>query len=70
MCILDVEDFIDGLLFYCVLWDDVECGYLDYILVVDDKIKCVVMCFGKVYYDLLEECDKCGLDDVYLLCVE
>ena len=35
-----------------------------------DKIKRVVMCSGKVYYDLLEERDARGIDDIYLLRVE
>jgi biotin carboxyl carrier protein len=39
-------------------------------LVADDKIRRVVMCSGKVYYDLLEERDARGIDDVYLLRVE
>ncbi|WP_134495103.1 hypothetical protein, partial [Microvirga pakistanensis] len=33
-------------------------------------IRRVVICTGKVYYDLLEEREKRGLDDVYLLRVE
>ncbi|TAF36965.1 MAG: hypothetical protein EAZ66_07370 [Alphaproteobacteria bacterium] len=36
----------------------------------DDKIKRVVMCSGKVYFDLLAERDAKGLDDVYLLRIE
>ena len=36
----------------------------------DKKIRRVVMCSGKVYYDLLEERDRRGIDDVYLLRVE
>jgi 2-oxoglutarate dehydrogenase E1 component len=39
-------------------------------LVKDDKIRRVVMCSGKVYYDLYEEREKRGIDDVYLLRVE
>ena len=39
-------------------------------LVADDKIRRVVMCSGKVYYDLYEEREKRGIDDVYLLRVE
>jgi len=39
-------------------------------LVPDDKIKRVVMCSGKVYYDLYEEREKRGIDDVYLLRLE
>jgi 2-oxoglutarate dehydrogenase E1 component len=35
-------------------------------LVKDDKIKRVVMCSGKVYYDLYEEREKRGIDDIYL----
>ena len=39
-------------------------------LVKDDKIRRVVICTGKVYYDLFEEREKRGIDDVYLLRVE
>ncbi len=39
-------------------------------LVPDDKIRRVVLCSGKVYYDLFEEREKRGVDDVYLLRVE
>ena len=36
----------------------------------DDKIRRVVLCSGKVYYDLYEEREKRGVDDIYLLRVE
>ena len=36
----------------------------------DDKIRRVIMCSGKVYYDLYEEREKRGIDDVYLLRIE
>jgi 2-oxoglutarate dehydrogenase E1 component len=39
-------------------------------LVPDEKIRRVVLCSGKVYYDLFEEREKRGVDDVYLLRVE
>jgi len=39
-------------------------------LVKDDKIRRVVLSSGKVYYDLYEEREKRGIDDVYLLRVE
>ncbi len=39
-------------------------------LVPDDKIRRVVICSGKVYYDLYEEREKRGIDDVYLLRME
>jgi 2-oxoglutarate dehydrogenase E1 component len=39
-------------------------------LVSDDKIRRVVLCSGKVYYDLYEEREKRGIDDIYLLRIE
>ncbi len=39
-------------------------------LVPDDKIRRVVLCSGKVYYDLYEEREKRGIDDVYIMRVE
>jgi 2-oxoglutarate dehydrogenase E1 component len=39
-------------------------------LVADGKIKRVVMCTGKVYYDLYDARDELGLNDVYLLRLE
>ena len=36
----------------------------------DDKIRRVVMCSGKVYYDLFEEREKRKADDIYLLRIE
>ena len=39
-------------------------------LVPDDKIRRVVLCSGKVYYDLYEEREKRGIDDIYLMRVE
>ena len=39
-------------------------------LVPDDKIRRVIICSGKVYYDLYEEREKRGIDDIYLLRIE
>jgi 2-oxoglutarate dehydrogenase E1 component len=39
-------------------------------LVGDDKIRRVVLCSGKVYYDLYDEREKRGIDDVYIMRVE
>ncbi|SHH30017.1 2-oxoglutarate dehydrogenase E1 component [Cognatishimia maritima] len=61
------EEFTDGSSFHRVLWDDAQHGNSDTKLVADKKIKRVVMCSGKVYFDLLEERDARGIDDVYLL---
>jgi len=64
------EEFTVGSSFHRVLWDDAQLGNSDTNLVADKKIKRVVMCAGKVYYDLLEERDARGIDDVYLMRVE
>ncbi|KKL47070.1 hypothetical protein LCGC14_2339230, partial [marine sediment metagenome] len=64
------EDFTTGSSFHRVLWDDAQHGNSDLTLKPDAEIKRVVMCSGKVYYDLLEKRDAEGLDDVYLLRVE
>jgi 2-oxoglutarate dehydrogenase E1 component len=64
------EEFTTGSSFHRVLWDDAQHGNSDTKLVADDKIKRVVMCSGKVYFDLLEERDARGIDDIYLLRIE
>jgi 2-oxoglutarate dehydrogenase E1 component len=70
LAISTAEDFTEGSSFHRVLWDDAQKGNSDTTLVSDDKIKRVVMCSGKVYFDLLEERDARGIDDIYLLRVE
>ncbi len=57
--------------FHRLLWDDAQLLPDQKIkLKPDDKIRRVVMCSGKVYYDLYEEREKRGIDDIYLLRVE
>ncbi|MEZ5752905.1 MAG: 2-oxoglutarate dehydrogenase E1 component [Paracoccaceae bacterium] len=70
MCISRAEDFTNDTAFHRVLWDDAQYGNSQMQLKSDDQIKRVVMCSGKVYFDLLAERDARGLDDVYLLRVE
>jgi 2-oxoglutarate dehydrogenase E1 component len=70
MCISDAADFTTGSTFHRVLWDDAQKGHSETKLVADKKIKRVVMCSGKVYYDLLAERDARGIDDIYLLRLE
>jgi len=53
-----------GSTFHRVLFDDAD------KLQPDNKIRRVVLCSGKVYYDLFEEREKRGIDDVYLLRIE
>ncbi|CUJ03261.1 2-oxoglutarate dehydrogenase E1 component [Cognatishimia activa] len=70
LAVSKTEEFTTGSSFHRVLWDDAQQGNSDTKLVADNKIKRVVMCSGKVYYDLLEERDRRGIDDVYLLRIE
>jgi 2-oxoglutarate dehydrogenase E1 component len=57
--------------FHRLLWDDSQyLGDQPIKLVKDSKIRRVVLCSGKVYYDLYEEREKRGVNDVYLLRVE
>jgi len=70
LCVSDAADFLEGSSFHRVLWDDAQKGHSDTTLVADDKMRRVVLCSGKVYYDLLEERDARGIEDVYLLRVE
>ncbi len=64
------EDFTGESSFHRVLWDDAQHGNSDTQLKPDDQIRRLVLCSGKVYFDLLEERDARGLDDVYLMRVE
>ncbi|NOD30772.1 2-oxoglutarate dehydrogenase E1 component [Ruegeria atlantica] len=70
LAVSTAEDFTTGSSFHRVLWDDAQKGNSDTKLVADNKIKRVVMCSGKVYFDLLEERDARGIDDIYLMRIE
>ena len=57
--------------FHRLLWDDAQLLPNEPIkLVPDDKMRRVVMCSGKVYFDLYEEREKRGINDIYLLRIE
>jgi len=57
--------------FHRILYDDAQMLPDEKItLLSDDKIRRVVLCTGKVYYDLYDEREKRGVDDIYLMRVE
>jgi 2-oxoglutarate dehydrogenase E1 component len=58
--------------FHRVLYDDAEVGKASSLkkLAADSKISRLILCSGKVYFDLLEARDAANADDVYLLRVE
>ncbi|HKA99765.1 MAG TPA: 2-oxoglutarate dehydrogenase E1 component, partial [Methyloceanibacter sp.] len=60
-----------GSSFHRLLWDDAQFLPGQIIkLAPDDAIRRVVICSGKVYYDLYDEREKRGLNDIYLLRIE
>ena len=67
LAVSKAEEFQKRSSFHRIMWDDAQYGNSDTTLKADDKIKRVVMCSGKVYYDLLEERDARGIDDVYIM---
>ncbi|MGV6820291.1 MAG: 2-oxoglutarate dehydrogenase E1 component [Parvularcula sp.] len=66
-----LEEMSEGSSFHRVLWDDAQYRPGTTVdLVPDNIIRRVILCSGKVYYDLLEEREKRGITDVYLMRVE
>ena len=57
--------------FHRLLWDDAQFRKGEKtVLVPDEKMRRVILCSGKVYFDLYEEREKRGIKDIYLLRVE
>jgi 2-oxoglutarate dehydrogenase E1 component len=66
-----LADMAEGSSFHRVLRDDAEYGrHTITRLKSDDEIRRVVLCSGKVYYDLLDDREKRGVDDVYVMRLE
>jgi len=66
-----LDEMGQGATFHRVLWDDAQLVPGEKIkLVADDDVRRVVLCSGKVYYDLYEAREKRGIDDVYLMRIE
>ncbi|MGY3032570.1 2-oxoglutarate dehydrogenase E1 component [Bradyrhizobium sp. USDA 4354] len=66
-----LEELAKGTTFHRILYDDAQMLPSEAVkLVPDEKIRRIVLCSGKVYYDLYEEREKRGIDDIYLMRVE
>jgi len=67
-----LDELAEGSSFHRVLWDDAEHNpeLTTIRLRPDDQIRRVIVCSGKVYYDLLEAREEAGADDVYILRLE
>jgi len=70
LCVSKLSEMAEGSSFHRVLWDDAEYGNSETRLAKDEKIRRVVLCAGKVYFDLLAERDARGIGDVYLMRLE
>ncbi|HVY41835.1 MAG TPA: 2-oxoglutarate dehydrogenase E1 component [Hyphomicrobiaceae bacterium] len=67
----DLAELTAGTTFHRILWDDAQHRPDDKTrLRIDAKIRRVVLCSGKIYYDLYEAREAAGIDDVYLMRVE
>ncbi len=67
-----IEDFSEGTGFHRVMVDGAEagCDVGGVTLKPDAEIKRVIVCSGKVYFDLVEQRAKSGRDDIYILRLE
>lgn len=63
LCVSPLSMMTGSETFHRVLPDDTK-------LVAADKVRRVVLCTGKVYYDLLEEREKRGINDIAIVRVE
>ena len=70
-CISRLDEMAEGTTFHRILWDDAQIGNnTEATLRPDNEIRRVVLCTGKVYYDLLEAKEREGIDDVYVMRLE
>jgi len=70
-CVSTLEEMGPGSSFHRVLWDDAERHPGSSVtLKGDEEIKRVIVCSGKVYYDLFEEREKRGTEDIVILRLE
>ena len=70
-CVSNIEDFTKKNTFHRVLKDHAE--FKEYGLVKlrkDKEIKKVVLCSGKIYFDLLEAREKMKNDEVFFIRIE
>ncbi|MDB5437532.1 MAG: 2-oxoglutarate dehydrogenase, subunit [Phenylobacterium sp.] len=67
-----LSDMAEGTSFHRVMIDGAEAGMEvgGITLKPDDKITRVVLCSGKVYFDLIDHRAKTGRDDIYVLRLE
>jgi len=66
-----IAEFGPDSTFHRILWDDAESRPSEATrLQPDNEIRRVILCSGKVYYDLYEAREAAGIKDVYILRIE
>ena len=70
LAVSHLSDMTEGTSFHRTLVDHADLPETNYKLVPDNQIKRVVLCTGKVYFDLYETREERGIKDVYLLRIE
>jgi 2-oxoglutarate dehydrogenase E1 component len=66
-----LEELAEGTAFHRVLYDDAQMlADAEIKLAPDAQIKRLILCSGKVYFDLYEDRIRRGINDVYLMRVE
>jgi 2-oxoglutarate dehydrogenase E1 component len=71
-CVSSLSDMGPGSSFHRIFRDQAECvaGATNVKLVSDNRIKRVILCSGKVYFDLMEEREKRGENRIQMLRLE
>ena len=71
-CVSNLEDFSKENSFHRILWDHAVDQKNDSFIKLrkTSEIKKVIMCSGKVYFDLLDAREKLKIDDVILFRIE
>ena len=70
-CVSRLDEMENGASFHRVLWDDAELGNnTEATLRPDEEIRKLVLCSGKVYFDLLQEKERAGIDNAYVMRLE
>jgi 2-oxoglutarate dehydrogenase E1 component len=67
LAVSKASDFLKGSSFHRILHDRAEYGASNVKLKPDNQIKTLILCSGKIYYDLFEVREESEIDDVYIL---
>ena len=70
-CVSNIEDFTKKNTFHRVLMDHSDVGGYGLIRLKDDKkIKKIIICYGKIYFDLLQAREEKKNDKIFFIRIE